>query len=74
MIHRLGHPEPFFPKGDPLSELAELGMARGEPATGAHGGQDGLAEALAAPRPIEECNGRPEAVNRPTIVALSRVA
>ena len=68
--HRLGNPQSFFPEGTALSERAQLGMARGEAGTGEHSGQDKLTEALVAPRPLEECHGLPEAVNRPTIVAL----
>ena len=71
--HRLGNPEPFFPEGPALGEHAQLGMAPGEPGTGEHGGQEGLTEALAAPRPVEGRHGLPEAVDRPTIVALGLV-
>ena len=73
MSNRLGNPQPFFPKGPALGERAELGMAPGEPGTGAHGGQDDLTEALAAPRPVEGRHGLPEAVDRLTIVALGVV-
>ena len=73
MSHRLGNPEPFFPEGTALGEHAQLGMAPGEPGTGGHGGQDDLTEALAAPRPLEGRHGLPEAVDRPTIVALGLV-
>jgi hypothetical protein len=66
----LSNPEPFVPKGPALGERAQLGMAPGEVGTGEHGGQDNLAEALAALRPVEGCHGQPEAVDRPTIVAL----
>ena len=45
----------------------------GEVGTGEHGGQDDLTEALVAPRPVEGCHGLPEAVDRPTIVALGLV-
>ena len=38
-----------------------------------HGGQDDLTEALVAPRPVEGRHGLPEAVDRPTIVALGLV-
>ena len=38
-----------------------------------HGGQGDLAKALVAPRPLEERHGLPEAVDRPTIVALGLV-
>ena len=73
MSHRLGNPQPFFPEGPALGEHAQLGMAPGELGTGVHGGQDDLTEALAAPRPVEERHGLPEAVDRPTIVALGLV-
>ena len=71
--HRLGNPEPFFPEGTALGERAQLGMAPGEVGTGGHGGQEDLAEALVAPRPVEGRHGLPEAVDRPTIVALGLV-
>ena len=73
MINRLGNPEPFFPEGPALGERAQLGMAHGEAGTGVHGGQDDLTEALVAPRPVEGRHGLPEAVDRPTIVALGLV-
>ena len=73
MSDRLGNPEPFFPEGPALGERAQLGMARGEAGTGVHGGQENLAEALVAPRPLEGRHGLPEAVDRPTIVALGLV-
>ena len=71
--HRLGNPQPFFPEGPALGERAQLGMAPGEVGTGEHGGQDDLTEALVAPRPVEGRHGLPEAVDRPTIVALGLV-
>ena len=71
--HRLGNPEPFFPEGSALGERAQLGMAPGEVGTGVHGGQADLTEALVAPRTVEESRGLPEAVDRPTIVALGLV-
>ena len=71
--HRLGNPQPFFPEGTALGERAQLGMAPGEEGTGEHGGQDGVPEALMAPRPVEGRHGLPEAVDRPTIVALGSV-
>ena len=71
--NRLGNPQPFVPKGTALSERAQLGMAPGEVGTGEHGGQDDLTEALVAPRPVEGRHGLPEAVDRPTIVALGVV-
>ena len=71
--NRLGNPQPFFPEGPALGERAQLGMAPGEPGTGVHGGQEDLTEALAAPRPLEGRHGLPEAVDRPTIVALGLV-
>ncbi len=70
---RLGDPEPFFPEGPALSERAQLGMARGEPGTGEHGGQEDLTQALVAPRPLEGRHGLPEAFDRPTIVPLGLV-
>ena len=73
MINRLGNPQPFFPEGTALSERAQLGMALGEVGTGQHGGQLGLTEALAAPRPVEERRGLLEAVDGPPIVALALV-
>ena len=73
MSDRLGNPQPFFPEGPALGERAQLGMAPGEPGTGEHGGQEDLAEALVAPRPVEGRHGLPEAVDRPTIVALGLV-
>ena len=73
VINRLGNPEPFVPEGPALSERAQLGMAPGELGTGVHGGQEDLAEALAALRPVEGCHGLPEAVDCPTIVALGLV-
>ena len=73
VTNRLGNPEPFFPEGTALGERAQLGMAPGEAGTGEHGGQENLAEALAAPRPVEGRHGLPEAVDRPTIVALGLV-
>ena len=74
MRYRLGNPEPVFSEGTARSERPQLGMAHGKGDTGSHSRDEELPEARAAPCPIEECNGRPEAVNRPTIVALSRVA
>ena len=74
MIDRLGDPEPFVPEGDTFGKGAQLGMAPGEVGTGEHGGQVDLTEALMAPRPVERCYGLPEAVNRPTIVALGMVS
>ena len=71
--NRLGNPEPFFPKSTALGEPAQLGMAPGKVGTGVHGGQDNLTEALAALRPVEGRYGLPEAVDRPTIVALELV-
>ena len=72
VLHRLGDPQPFVPEGPALGERPQLGMAPGEVGTGEHGGQDGAAEALAAPPPVEGRHGLPEAVDRPTIVALGR--
>ena len=71
--NRLGNPQRFFPEGSALSEHAQLGLARSEPCTGVHGGQENRAEALVPPRPVEEGYGLPEAVDRPTIVTLGPV-
>jgi hypothetical protein len=73
MINRLGNLQPFFPEGPALDERAHLGMTPGEVGTGGYSGRDHLAEALAASCPIEGRHGLPEAVDRPTIVALSLV-
>ena len=48
-------------------------MALGESVTGEHGGEEELTEALVVPLPIEERYSLPEAVDRPTIVALVAV-
>jgi len=73
VIDLLGNPESFCPEGTPLGERAHLGMALGEAASGVHGGQDNLAEALAAPSPVKGRDGLPETVYYPTIVALELV-
>jgi hypothetical protein len=73
VITRFGNLHPFVSEGPPLGERAELGMAQGEHGTGEHGGQSNLAEALVASCPVEGRHGLPEAVDRPTIVALSLV-
>ena len=73
MSHRLGNPQPFFPKGPALGERAEFGMARGEVGTGEHGGQEDLPEVLAASLPFEGRHALHVAVDRPTIVALGMV-
>ena len=73
MLNRLGNPEPFFPEGTALGEHAQLGMAHRRARHGRHGGQEELAEALAALRSVEGRHGLPEAVDRPTIVALGLV-
>jgi hypothetical protein len=73
VINRLGNPEPFVPQGPALGERAQFGMAPGEVGTGEHGGEDELTEALVAPRPVEGCYGKPEAVDCPTIVALGMI-
>ena len=59
MSNCLGNPESFFPKASALGEPAELGMARGEIGIDEHGGQESLAKALVAPRPVEEHHGLP---------------
>ena len=48
-------------------------MARGEIGIDEHGGQESLAKALVAPRPVEEHHGLPEAIDCLTIVALGLV-
>ena len=48
-------------------------MAPGEAGTGDHGGQEIPTEALVAPCPVEGRHGLPEAVDRPTIIALDMV-
>jgi hypothetical protein len=68
--HRLGNLERLFPEGTTLSEQAELGMARGEPNPGDHGGQKTLGEALVALVALRSVQRRHSIVNRPTIVAL----
>jgi hypothetical protein len=73
VIHRLSDPEPFVPKGPALGECAQLGMAGSEPGTGEHGRQEDLAEALVAPRPVEERHGLPQTVDRLPIFALGLV-
>jgi hypothetical protein len=65
--------EPFFPEDNALGERAQLGMARGEPRPGVHGGQDDLTDALVAPRLLRKRHGLPETVECPTIVALGLV-
>jgi hypothetical protein len=69
----LGNPQPFAPQGDPLSERPELGMARGQVGTAAHGGQVDLTEALVAPLPRKGSHGLLEAVDRPSILTLGLV-
>src|SRR2546425_12516733 len=73
MSSRLGNPEPLFPKGTALIKHAQLSMTPSEVGTGEHSGQVDLTEALAAPRITEECHSLPEAVDRPSIVALGLV-
>ena len=52
----------LLPKAFALGEPAELlGMARGEIGIDEHGGQESLAKALVAPRPVEEHHDLPEA-------------
>jgi ABC transporter transmembrane region len=46
--HRPGNAQPVFPDGPALGEHAQLSIACGESDTGAHGGRDNVAEALAA--------------------------
>ena len=73
VIHRLGNPEPFVPEGPALGEHAQLGMAHGELGTGTHSGRDDATEAFVARRPLEGRHGLPEAIDRPTIVALGLI-
>ena len=73
MRNRLGNPEPFVSEGHTPGKRAQLGMAPGEESTGKHGGQEDLTKTLVAPRPAERLHGLPEAVDRPTIVALGMV-
>ena len=73
MLHRLSNPEPFFSEGYPLGKRAQLGIAPDKVGTGEHGGQDKIPKALAAPRAVEGRHGLPQAVDRPTIVALALV-
>src|SRR6266516_4431283 len=69
----LGNPEPFFPEDTALSEHAQLGMAPDKPDPGGHGGQENPAEALAAPRPVEERCNLPKTIDRPPIVTLGMI-
>src|SRR5262249_56167026 len=71
--HRLGNADPFLPEGDALSERAQLSMTHGEEGTGGHGRQDSDPKAFAPPCPVEGRHSLPEAVDRPTIVALAPV-
>ena len=73
MRNRLGNSESLFAEGTALGEHAQLGMRLGEEGTGGHGGQEELTEALVALRPVEGRYGLPEAVDRPTMVALGIV-
>src|SRR5215831_17577351 len=70
VIDRSSNMQPFFPEAHSFSERAQLGMARGKPGTGKHGGQDDLTEALAVPRTRERGHGLLEAVSGLMIVAL----
>src|SRR5262249_30430141 len=54
-------------------EHAQLGLAHGEPGTGAYGRQEDLTEAFAAPLPVEGGHGLPEVVACAPIVALMGV-
>jgi hypothetical protein len=73
VINRLGDPQPFDPKGSALGERAQLGTALAEEGTGGYCWQRDLTETFAAPRALESRHNLPEAVNRPTIVALGQV-
>jgi hypothetical protein len=70
---RLGNSEPLFPEGPALSEQAQLGLAGGEAGMGDHRGQDILAEALVAPRPLQGRRGLLVEVDRPPTVALGLI-
>ena len=70
---RLGDPESFFPEGSALGEQCPAGHGTGRGCTGVHGGQGDSTEALGAARTVEESRGLPEAVDRPTIVALGLI-
>jgi hypothetical protein len=71
--HCLGDPQPFFPRGTPLSEPAQFGMAGGEKGTGLHRGQVSLPEVFTALCTAEGHGGLPEAVDGPPIVTLGPV-
>jgi hypothetical protein len=77
MRHRLGNTQPFFSESPAISKCTQLRMAIGKLGTGVHGrkptGQGDDTDVIAAPCPIEECHSLPEAVDRPTIVALGQV-
>ena len=73
MSHRLGNPQPFFTEGPALGEHPQRGMAGSELSTGGHGRQEDLTEALAAPCTLKGRYSLPEAVYRPTIVALALI-
>ena len=68
----LGNPQAFFPKSPACGERAQLRMAPGQVGTGEHGGHEDKT-ALVAPGLFKGCDGLPEAVNRPTIVALGLI-
>ena len=70
---RLGNPQPFVPEGTALGERPNSAWHQASQTREMHGGQEYLAEALVAPRPVEGCHGLPKAVDRPTIVALGMV-
>src|SRR5262245_35364290 len=72
MRRRLGNLEPLFPQDMAHRERAKLGMAPGEPGTGAHGWEE-EAEALTTPCAVEDRHRVTKAVDRPPIVALSPV-
>jgi hypothetical protein len=73
MINRLRNPQTFFTEGTALGEHTQLSIPTGEMGTGEHSGQIDMTEALIAPRPLEGRHSLPEAVDRPTIVALGPV-
>ena len=63
---------PSSPMARPSANVPSSAWHTARLGTGAHGRQENLTEALAAPRPLEGRYGLPEAVDRPTIVTLGR--
>ena len=64
---------PSSPRALPSANVPSSAWHPASQARAGHGGQDNLTEALAALRPVEGRHGLPEAVDRPTIVALGLV-